>query len=140
MDRTARNKWQVRVAALVVFVLGFAAGALALNAYRSWASDGGGREHPRDKFERMLGRLDLSAEQETRVRQILADARNQVQALHRESEPRFEDVRQRTDERLREVLSPEQWQKFQQMKEEMRSRKRGGGRRGGGGPPPGVER
>ena len=35
MDRIAKGKWQVRLAALAVFVLGFAAGALALNAYRA---------------------------------------------------------------------------------------------------------
>ena len=32
MDRIAKGKWQVRLAALAVFVLGFTAGALALNA------------------------------------------------------------------------------------------------------------
>jgi Spy/CpxP family protein refolding chaperone len=146
MDKTARNKWQVRAAALVVFLLGFAAGALALNAYRSWAREGddgprggGGR---RVQFERMLERLELTGEQNAQVRQIFADAREQMRASRRDSEARIDEMRRQTDERLRAVLSPEQWQKFQQMKEEARAPRRGGGgRRGGdGGPPPRDER
>ncbi len=137
MDKIVRNKWQVRVAALAVFLLGFTAGALALNAYRSWARDDSIVRAPRHKnFERMLERLDLTSEQEAQVRQILSDTRKQVRAMHKESEPRFEEVRRQTDERLRAVLNAEQWERFQQMKEEMRARKAGKRR----GPPPVEER
>jgi Spy/CpxP family protein refolding chaperone len=145
MDKTVRNKWQVRAAALLVFALGFAAGGLALHSYRSWAraggGDGGGREHRRAAhFERMLERLELSEEQEPRVRQILTDTRDQVDALRRDAEPRFEEVRRQADARLREVLTPEQWEEFQRMKREGKGRGRSGRRGGGGGdnagPPP----
>lgn len=133
MEKTARNKWQVRVAALAVFVLGFAAGALALNAYQSW-SRAAGRENRRGRFEQVLERLQLTGEQKTEVRQILADARGQMRAIDRESEPRRAEIRQRTDERLQKVLTPEQWEQFQRMKDEMRGpRRRGRGGRGGGG-------
>ena len=36
MDTTKKGKWQVRLAALIVFALGFAAGALAISAYQGW--------------------------------------------------------------------------------------------------------
>ena len=144
MDRIAKGKWQVRLAALAVFVLGFAAGALALNAYRAWsAGEVRGGEHRRDRFEQMAERLQLSEEQRAQVKQILADTRAHLRALHKESEPRFEEIRRQADERLQQVLTPEQFQQFQQMKGEPR-RGRGGprGRRGGDGPPrpPGDER
>ena len=134
MNNITRNKWQVRLAAFVIFALGFAAGALALNAYRAWtrAEGGGGGGRGRGGFERVIERLDLTAEQRAQVRQILDDARAEMDAMRRESEPRFAEVRRRSDERLRQVLTPEQWQQFQQMKEEMRGRRRG---RGEGGPP-----
>ena len=41
MDTTTKSKWQVRLAAILIFVLGFAAGALALNAYKRWGRGGG---------------------------------------------------------------------------------------------------
>jgi Spy/CpxP family protein refolding chaperone len=119
-----RNKWQVRLAALVIFALGCAAGALGLNAYRSWtrASERGPR---RGGFEAMLDRLNLGEEQKTQVRQIMDEARAEIGAVRRETEPRFAEVRRRSDERLRQVLTPEQWQQFQQLMQETRGRRRG---------------
>jgi Spy/CpxP family protein refolding chaperone len=139
MDMVSRNKWQVRVAALVIFLLGAAAGALAPRAYYAWARSGeGGRASRGERFEQMLDeRLRLGDEQKTQVREILGDSRSQLEALRRESEPRMQEVRRQADERLQKVLTPEQWQQFQQLKDEMRGPRRRGGRgqRGGGGPP-----
>lgn len=132
MNNFTRNKWQVRLAALAIFVLGFVAGALALDAYRGWARQQRRAERGPDRFERTFERLQLEEGQKTQVRQILADAREQMRAAQREQEPRFAEIRRQSDERLRQVLTPEQWERFQQMKEEMRGRRRGGrGRRDG---------
>lgn len=49
--------------------------------------------------------------------------RQQLQSLRKESEPRVNDIRQQTDQRLQQVLTAEQWQKFQQMRNEMRGRR-----------------
>ncbi|HEV3470328.1 MAG TPA: periplasmic heavy metal sensor [Pyrinomonadaceae bacterium] len=122
-----RNKWQVRLVALGIFVLGFAAGALALNAYRGWARGRARADAPHLLFKR----LNLTDEQRTQAEQILSDARRQMNELRRESEPRFAEIRRQADERLRQVLTPEQFQQFQQLKEEARGRRRGRGRRGG---------
>lgn len=120
---TTNSKWQVRVAAIVIFTLGFAAGALALNAYKRWGrtSTEASRQ---DRFEQMLDRLQLSADQKSQVHQIVGDTRAQLQSLRKESEPRFEEIRRQADERLQKVLSPEQWKQFQQERDEMRSRSR----------------
>jgi Spy/CpxP family protein refolding chaperone len=123
MDNASKSKWRVRVAATVIFVLGFTAGALAFNAYRAWARNQ--VETRRGGFDEMLDRLQLSAEQKTEVQQILSDARQQLQTLRKESEPRVNEIRQRTDERLQKVLTPEQWKQFQQKREELRNRRRG---------------
>lgn len=132
MDKVIRNKWQLRVAAILIFLLGVAAGALAPRAYYMWQRSTGAASR-QDRFEQMLDRLQLSADQKTQVQQILGDTREQLGALRRESEPRVEEIRRQGDERLRQVLTPEQWQGFQQMKDEMRgNRRRGRGGRGGG--------
>jgi Spy/CpxP family protein refolding chaperone len=126
MDKISRNRWQVRGAAVIIFLLGFAAGALALNAYRAWAGRGGGQMSRQDRFEQMLDRLQVSGEQKTQVQQILGDTREQLQALRKESEPRVKEIRRQADERLQKVLTPEQWRQFQQMRDERRSRGRHG--------------
>ena len=120
-----KNRWQVRAAALFIFLLGFAAGALALNAYRAW-SRGNAPANRQDRFEQMSERLKLNDDQKSQVQKILGDTRERLQALRKESEPRVTDIRRQADEQLQKVLTPEQWQQFQQMREEMR----GKGRRG----------
>lgn len=120
MDTVSRNKWQVRGIAVLIFVLGFAAGMLALGAYRAWARR---PSAPADRFNQMATRLQLNADQKTKVQQIFGDTRQQLQSLRKESEPRVNEIRQATDQKLQQVLTPAQWSQFQQMRSEMRSRR-----------------
>ncbi len=133
MDRVRKNSWLVRAAALAIFLLGFAAGALAPAAYRAWTRDGGGR---RDRIEKMAEDLKLTPEQKEQMRQIFGETRTRLEALRRESEPRFAEIRRDADERIRQVLTPEQWEEFRNSREEGRGR-RGRGKGGGEGPPRG---
>jgi Spy/CpxP family protein refolding chaperone len=126
MNNIVRNKWQVRVAAAIIFVLGFTAGILALNLYRGLARRG----EPRDRLEQLSQRLDLNADQKTKVQQIFSDTRDQLRALRRETEPRVNDIRSQADQKLQQVLTPEQWQKFQKIRAEARDRRGGRGPRG----------
>jgi Spy/CpxP family protein refolding chaperone len=128
MDTASKNRWQVRIAAMIIFVLGFAAGILALNVYRGFARP----RDPADRFEQMATRLQLTADQKTKVQEIFADTREQLRAVRRESEPKMNEIRRQADGRLQTVLTPEQWQHFQSLREEMRQRRgRGGPRRDG---------
>jgi Spy/CpxP family protein refolding chaperone len=125
MDTISKSKWQVRGAAIVIFLLGFAAGALSLNAYKRWERRGGPPSRE-ELFDRMANNLKLNADQKSQVQKIFGETREQLQALRKESEPRVGEIRKQADERLQKVLTPEQWTQFQQMRTEMRSR----GRRG----------
>ena len=133
MDKTTRNRWQVRAAALALFLLGALAGTLAPRAYHGLVGHPGPTEARRGA-EQMFDRLQLTEEQRAQARQIFADTRGQLEALRRESEPRVAEIRRQADERLQKVLTPEQWQRFQQVKAEMRGRGRRG-REVGGQPP-----
>ena len=128
MNNVAKNKWQVRIAASIIFVLGFTAGILALNVYRSWARN----MSPANRFDNLAERLNLSGDQKTKVQEIFSDTREQLRALRKESEPRVNEIRRQADGRLQTVLTPEQWQRFQKIREE-RDR-RGRGPRGDDGP------
>jgi len=121
MEKIRNRKWQVRIAAILIFLLGFSAGALGLNVYQRWRS---GAQVRRQEFAEMIDRLQLNSDQKTQVQQIFSDARAQVQSLRKDADPRVAEIRQHTDERLQKVLTPEQWKQFQQMRDEMRSRGR----------------
>jgi Spy/CpxP family protein refolding chaperone len=127
MNNVARNKWPARGFAVVIFILGFTSGILALNAIH-WAR-GRRPTAPADRIEQLATRLQLNADQKTKVQQIFGDARQQLQALRKESEPRVNDIRQQTDQQLQQVLTPDQWQKFQQVRDEMKARRGPGGNR-----------
>jgi DNA anti-recombination protein RmuC len=120
MDNASRNKWQIRGAAVLIFVLGFAAGMLALGAYRAWARRAAA---PGDRFNQLATRLQMNDDQKTRVQQIFGDTRQQLQSLRKESEPRVSEIRQQTDQKLQQVLTQDQWKQFQQMRDEMRARR-----------------
>lgn len=128
MENIIRNKWQLRFAAVIIFLLGASAGVLASRAYQAWA--GTTREPRHVRYERMLDRLELNDEQRTQVRQIFDDTRGRLDALRKESEPRVEEIRRQADERMHQVLTPEQWEQFQQLIKEARSSGRRGGRDG----------
>jgi len=120
MEKIGKSKWRVRIAAILIFVLGFSAGALGLNVYQRWRH--GGQEH-RQEFAQMIDRLQLNNDQKAQIEQIFSETRGQLQALRRDSDPRVVEIRQHTDERLQKVLTPDQWKQFQQMRDEMRSRR-----------------
>ena len=124
MNNVTRNRWQVRVAAVIIFVLGFTAGILALNVYRGVLRGGG----PGNRLDNLAERLNLTADQKTKVQEIFSDTREQLRAVRQETEPRMADIRRQADGRLQTVLTPEQWQQFQKMRDER-------GRRGGRGGP-----
>lgn len=121
MNNVTKNRWQVRVAALIIFVLGFTAGILALNVYRGWARAGG----PGNRIDELSEKLELTADQKSKVQEIFGDTREQLRAVRQETEPRMSEIRRQADGRLQTVLTPEQWQKFQKLREE---RQRRGGR------------
>jgi len=120
MNTVTKNRWQVRVAAMIIFVLGFTAGILALNVYRGWAPRVGGR----DRMQELSERLQLTADQKIKVQEIFNDTREQLSAVRHEMEPRMEEIRRQADGRLQTVLTPEQWQQFQRIREERRRRGR----------------
>ncbi len=121
MEDSNKRKWQIRGAVLAIFLLGFLAGALTLNIYHNQRRGSGGRNN---QYEEAINRLNLTAEQNAQVDQIMKEARARIIEIRRQSGPRIREVRQQTDERLKATLTPEQWQKWQQITAELRGRRR----------------
>jgi Spy/CpxP family protein refolding chaperone len=122
MTNVIKNRWQVRIAATIIFVLGFTAGILALNVYRGWVPRGGG-----NRMDELSERLQLTADQKSKVQEIFSDTREQLRAVRQETEPHMEEIRRQADGRLQTVLTPDQWEKFQRLRDERGRRGRGRG-------------
>jgi hypothetical protein len=118
MNITTKNRWQVRALAAVVFALGFTTGILAVNVYRGLAHN-----VPRDRFDQLSQRLQLNADQKTKVQQIFGDTREELRVLRKEQEPKVNDIRRQADMKLQQVLTEQQWQQFQKVRDEMRQRR-----------------
>lgn len=119
MNVESKNKWQIRLATLSVFILGFAAGAFALNAYHLWF---GAANQPtkQERYEEAFNQLNLNEAQKLEVQKLVGEIREQVQLVRQESEPRMQEIRARHDEKLQRVLTPVQWQTFQKLREKIR--------------------
>ncbi|HEY0546920.1 MAG TPA: periplasmic heavy metal sensor [Pyrinomonadaceae bacterium] len=106
---TPRGKTRLKIWLVVVgvFVLGCVTGAALDSAYRLRGR--GGRD---DGFERMKRDLNLSEQQATQIRAILDQTRNDYRALRTEVRPRYDAIRQNARTRIRQLLTPEQQQRF----------------------------
>jgi hypothetical protein len=119
MNVESKNKWQIRLATLSIFVLGFAAGGFALNAYHLWSA--AGRQPTRHElYEEAFNSLSLSDSQKIDVQRVIVETRDKIQKMKQDSEPRLQDIRANNDSELQKILSPEQWQKFQRKRDDIR--------------------
>jgi len=129
-----------------LIVLSALAMALTLVGFSAWAQMGagpeggmGGHGQPMSADQRlqmMTKQLNLTADQQEKIKPMLESQNQQMQALHQDTSLSQEDrmskmreIRQSTNEQIKSVLNPDQQQKFEQM-----SSRQG---RGHGGPPPG---
>lgn len=116
MDTRDKNKWLVRGAVLAIFLLGFVAGILTLNVYKNLYDGSRGHSRELERVEQVFEQLSLTETQQAEVRSVLDDARNQIREMRRIDSQRKRDIRRQTDERLQKILTPEQWQTFQQSR------------------------
>ena len=121
MNNNSKFNWQVRTAALSIFFLGFVAGALALNVYSTWF---GAAAQPsrQQQYQKVMDQLALSDTQKNEIQQIVGDMRSEIQNVKKDSEPKFQEIRDRCDARFQKTMTPEQWAKFQSLRDEMREK------------------
>jgi periplasmic protein CpxP/Spy len=65
--------------------------------------------------ERMARELGLTAEQRTRIDEILDEQQRQIRAIMSETRPRTREVLRETRTRIEEVLTPEQRARFEEL-------------------------
>jgi Spy/CpxP family protein refolding chaperone len=115
---------------LVLFVLGIALGSMGtylvttrVLAARPQATLVHNPGHTMAMYTRDL---NLSPDQQSQIQAILNDTRAHYAALHEKLDPEYEQVRQQGRDRIRQLLTPEQRPKFEdllrQMDEDRRQR------------------
>jgi Spy/CpxP family protein refolding chaperone len=115
-DTTATRKAALWVGA--VFLLGAALGGVLgyVFAHRSYAattapqSDEARRAH---RVARLTRELNLTPAQEKQLDAIMAEVQAQFKAVHQQTDPQFDQVRQKGRDQIRAILLPEQKPKFE---------------------------
>ena len=124
-DEKTPGRTKARLAVLAIFILGFIAGGLAMNLYQKRDSNEANR--PRgtrhDPVEMMKSQLNLTADQEQKVKAILSETFEEYGKIREDIHPRFDAVRQKSRERIRAVLTQEQLPKYEKMIEEADKRR-----------------
>jgi len=90
-----------------------------------------------DIVEDIQSRYDLTHEQVQKVEDILGKSRETMRTIFEQSREKTEAEFQRVSLEMKEVLSPEQ---YEQWENDFKSRRRGPGKFGPGGPRPGLGR
>ena len=119
------KRWQALVALVCLFALGVVAGGLGAHLYyaRSLERPPG----PPPFFGGPLGprlerHLELTPEQTVELRRILDETRREAEAMRRELAPRMREVMRRSEERIRQILTPEQERRFEELRRHQRRR------------------
>ena len=107
---------------------------VGLSAGTANAAKGGGAKHttPLESMQYVLKQLDLTAEQQTKVDDIVADLEKKVQELKSEAKSGGKEAAkgkarglvQETRTKLEKVLTPEQQTKFRKLMAEERAQKK----------------
>ena len=113
------NRGFAILAVCALFVSGVVIGALGMHLYyvqkltSPW-------QHPamvgRVMNERLVRELDLSEEQRQEIQAILEESRRAGAELRQRMRPEVEGLMRSTREAIEEVLTPEQREKFEQMR------------------------
>jgi Spy/CpxP family protein refolding chaperone len=118
MDANQGNRKAVLLV-LILFLLGIAVGSLGtyvvttrVLAARPQASLARNPGHVMAMFTNDLG---LNPDQQNRIQAILNDTRAKYAQLHEKLDPEYEQVRQQGRQHIRQVLTPEQLPKFEDL-------------------------
>lgn len=97
-----------------------------------------------DQIKHLTKKLNLSSDQQAKLKPILEDQRKQMEAVHNDSslsrEDRFskmQTLRQSSDTEIRGVLNEDQQKNFDKMREEQKDRMKNWHKGGGNAPPAG---
>lgn len=125
MESSGNSQSKARLIVVSVFVIGFAAGALSLNLYQR-LNPSSKKDGPRGGAEVLIKRMNeevgLAPDQQDQIKKILDETGEKYREIRKEMdpaiknfEPRFNAVRHESRDRIRQLLTPEQLPKYEEM-------------------------
>lgn len=108
----------------VVFLLGVAIGgvlgyAFAHRSYAAAPTQLTAEQRRAQKRAQLVEEVGLTPDQQTQVVAILDQAQTEIKAIHAVSDPQIDAARQKSRERIRQILTPEQKPKFEEFLRKM---------------------
>ena len=126
------NRWIASVAVAALFLSGISIGALAVvllghHRAESESATGGAQgmmmrspmPPPEIFIEHLARQLGLDDDQKAKIKSILAESEERSNEIRREIRPRLEAQIEETHRRIGELLTPDQRQKFEDLRREM---------------------
>jgi Spy/CpxP family protein refolding chaperone len=119
------NRWVAFVSIAALFVSGIAIGALGMHVFdvrQGPPHPSGPPPHHGAAIDDLQRELDLSADQREKITAILEESWRAGEEIRREMKPRLDQHIADTEQRLMEVLTPAQRERFDTLRRERRVR------------------
>ncbi len=118
---------------IAVLPLAFAAGLLVVGQTSSQTAPAGQESYgkmgpmtPESRLKMLTEKLDLTADQQAKLKPVLEDESTQMKTLHddtslapEDKRAKMKEVHESSTEKINAVLTPDQQSKWKQMKQEM---------------------
>jgi Spy/CpxP family protein refolding chaperone len=116
MDANQGNR-KAMLLVVLVFALGIALGALGTYVVttRVLAAHSPAAHGPANTMALFTKDLGLTPDQQKQIQAILSDTRSRYADIHKRDDPEYDRTRQEGRDRIRQVLSPEQGPKFEEL-------------------------
>jgi Spy/CpxP family protein refolding chaperone len=109
---------------LVTFLLGVIVGGAGMCFYGWHWGHWPGHPERREFVAFLAQELKLSAAQVTQLRQIMDEAKHKYGAVRERVEPELDAIHKETDNRIRQILTPEELVKFNEMTRHFEERRK----------------
>ena len=108
----------------LTFLLGILAGAAGTFFFGRQMGPPGGPARRERILRRMTRELDLNEKQVQQVRAIMEETRGKVEGLRKQHRPHYDAIRAESRDQIRQVLTPEQARKFDELVRKFEKRRR----------------
>ncbi len=120
------KQWKTIISVLLVFVLGALSGAIVTHTIYRQKMENIIRDEPKAMREFMIQRLNsklhLDDAQLQQIRAIARETHAEMKAVRKKIRPEIEEVLSRSQAKIRQILRPDQLEKYDQIILERRKR------------------
>lgn len=116
------KNWKTILGVILVFVFGMLAGGLVTGKILQRRLRQGAPAVSEIIVRRLSVSLHLDQQQREQLRTIVGEAQQEMEAVRKQVQPQFAEVFDRAENRVREMLRPEQREKFEEIVVEGRAK------------------